>query len=69
MEVSSSSVDMIQYTSQTRSLTSTATTSEGLITEFTDQGGCTQREAARRGRARVASWVQELRAVPEDVVD
>ena len=61
LEVSSSSVDTIQYTSQTRSLTSTATTSEGLSTEFTDQGGHTQWEAARIGRARVANGYKSYR--------
>ena len=69
LEVSSLSVDAMQDTSQTRSLTSTTTTAGGPNVKITDQGGRPQREAARRGKAHVANWVEELRAAPEDIKD
>ena len=69
LEVSSLSVDAMQNTSQTKSLTSTATTPEGPSMEITNQAEHSQQEAALRGRACVANWVQELRAALEDVED
>ena len=49
--------------------TTTTTVAPGPSDEVTTRGERPQREATRRGRERVTKWAQELRAVPEDVVD
>ena len=60
LEVSSSTNDPIQHTSQTMNAATTTLPS----TETSNRGGRPQREAARRGRERMTSWAQQLRAAP-----